>query len=93
VQFLANNPLFGCTTLHHQFGYTSIIKTSLKIEEALLSSPKILTDDERSVIFYTLHPICLAGSACLFSNSAVFLPSATVRTITPNPFGLMDCVF
>jgi hypothetical protein len=28
----------------------SIIKTSLKIEEAL-SSPKILTDDERSVIF------------------------------------------
>jgi hypothetical protein len=42
VQFLAGNPLFGCTTLRHLSEYAEGIVENVSIEEALLSSPNTL---------------------------------------------------
>jgi hypothetical protein len=42
VQFLAGNPLFGCTTLHHHLNTAEGIVENVSIEEALLSSPNTL---------------------------------------------------
>ena len=65
------------------------LKTSLNMDEALLSSTN--TFDGCGALCSFLHiTVHLFSKFCKsLSNSATFLPSATVRMITPNPFGLM----
>src|SRR5680860_792918 len=65
------------------------LKTSLKIEDALVNSPK--TFDGWGALYNFLHIAVqrLNKFSRSLSSSATFLPSATVRTITPNPLGLM----